>query len=453
MELSSGKKKFFILAILLLAAACTASSYGGSIILPTKLKAIDGMSFYAASSALSAMGMMLILPLLGVLYSKFGKKAVTITGLFLQIVTRILAIIVVDPTLFIIIWMFNGLSTGMYMPASYAIMAEVVTTQERPKYYGLIATFNALGALIGPVLVGILVDHGLSSLGFLSYIPLVIIPIIGLFMFYPNQKGKVEKFDFAGVGLLFMAISCIVVWLSMGGTAFSWVSPIGIALIAVGIISFIALIKVELSKENPAVPVGMFKKKRFTAVFLCQMLLTAYAACAAGYAIAYVQQVMQASAFASSTITLPQTIVQAIFGVIIGSFVSKNFIKRFRPMAILALVCYTVAMLIFFLLKPDTTIFVIYIATALGGIGQSVSQSSFAPYFQTELEPEEIGTAQAMYTFASTGGGTIFAALGGAILSLGFGFNGVFLLGTVFCSVSLLIVLLLFRFKPDEKLE
>lgn len=451
--LTPARKKVYIAAILLILTTSTASSYGGNVVLPAKLLAINGMDYYSVCTALQSMGMMMALPLVGMLCSRFGTKTIVLTGILIQLITRIAAIFIVSVPLFLLLWMLGGICCGLYISAPYAMMSELVTAKERPKYFGFLATFNALGALIGPFWTGTVADSSFSALAFICYLPLAVFPLIVLLGMYPNKKhpSGSHRFDFTGILFLVIAICCIVLWLSLGDKLFPRFGILGILLGIAGILSLLFLIKYELHQANPSVPVKMFLKKRFAIVFLVQMLLVAYSSCAPAYGIVYVQQIMHGSSLASSTVTMPQTIVQAVVGLFIGAYVGKAFCKRFRPIALLALILYTVSMAVFYMLRPDSSMLVIYAATALGGVGQAITQSIYAPFFQTELQPEEFGAAQGMYSFAGTGGSCIFMAICGAAINGGFTLNQVFLLGLIFCAAALCIGLVGFRFPAEEK--
>jgi len=448
---SYGKKKpFLVLSVLLLMTASIASSYGGAIVLPGKLTEIGAMDYYPLCSASSSMGMMLALPLVGVLGSKFGIKAITIFGIIVQLIARIGLMFASNIVVFDIIWTINGAASGLYISAPYAIMADIVTEKERPRFYGLLATFSALGALAGPAITGIAVDWGSTNYGLIIYFIFAIIPLIGLTMIPNKKRPGSGKFDLKGIVLLVVAVCCIVMWLSLGGKMFAFFSPVGIAMLAVGIVFAILLIAVERKQANPSVPIHMFKKKRFRTTFLISMLMVAYGTCVGAFAIVYVQQVMGGTATISSTVTMPQTIVQAILGLFIGSIVGRSFKKNFRPAALIALLSYAVALGIFSILQPNSSMFIIYLATALGGIGQAISQSQFAPFFQSELKLEEFSAAQGMYQFGSTGGSCIFTAVCGACITMGWGYNQIFMLGTSLVVVALLIGIVGFRFSKEE---
>lgn len=448
----SGKQRFLILSVLLLMTTSVASGYGGAIVLPQKLMELNAMDYYSVCSAASSMGMMMALPLVGVLGSKFGIKTITLLfGIIGQFLARLLLMFTGNIIVFIILWTIAGIAAGFYISAPYTIMADIVSEQERPKYYGILATFSAIGALIGPILTGAMVDTLSTNIALIAYIIFAILPIIGLTLLYPNQKRPTNgNFDFMGIICLVVSICCIVMYLSLGGKSFGFTSLTAIILIVVGIISAVILVKVEGKHKNPSVPLHMFKKSRFRTTFVVQMLLVAYSTCVAAYGIVYVQQVMQQSASISSTVTMPQTIVQAVLGLFIGSFIGKNFKKRFRTFSLLALVSYTAGLVIFSMLTPNSSMLIIYIATAMGGIGQAITQSAYAPFFQTQLKPEEYSAAQGMYQFGATGGSCIFIAVCGATLNMGFTLNQVFILGTAVLIVALIIGIVGFKFTKEE---
>lgn len=448
-----GKKTFMIIALLLTMVACNASSYGNNVALPTLLTQMGVMDYYAVYAAIASMGMMTALPLTGSLSAKFGAKAVIIFGLIAQFVTRFLLMFIGNYLLFGILYALAGFFLGLYMAAPYSVMAEVVTPEERPKFFGYVAAASAAGALVGPYLTGIIVDSISAGAGLVCYVIFAIIPVAAFCMLYPNNKRPCGKFDFGGLILLVVLVFCLVMWLSLGGKLFAFTSITGIILPVVAVISLILLLKRECKIDNPAVPVHVFSKKRFRYTFVIQVLVVSYATCIGAYGIVYAQQIMGFGAAVSSTVTMPQTIVQFILGLFIGTFVGKAFKKRFRIFGLLAIVAYLIGLLIFYTLTPETSLFVIYLATGIGGIGQAITQSCYAAFFQTEMTPEEIRPAQGMYQFASTGGSTIFTAICGAAMNMGLSLNQVFLLGGLFVGTALILGFIGFRFPKSEMEE
>lgn len=452
--MSQKKRTLFILSLLLLNASSTAAGYGSSVALPVKLLQMDGMSYYPFCSALGTMGMMLTLPLVGKLSDLFGQKWIAAFGVMIHVLTRIMMVFTSNTPLFMLLYALSSIGNGLFVSTSLAFISEVVTIGEQSKYFGFVATSSAIGALCGPIIAGQLVGNGYTGLAFAAYTPFSVIAILLILALYPDirlPRNRNYQFDFAGVWMLVIGISCIVLWLSLGGTWFGWTSPVGIGLLCIGVVFIIALIFHEGKHPNPTIPIRMFLKKRFRISFICSALLTAYISCAVGFGIIYAQQIMNVSAQLSATITMPQTIVQIIMGVLIGRILSKDFDKRFRPVAILSTILATLATLVLSCLKPTSPLLVLYISGVIGGFSTSINQMAFIPFYQSELDPSDNVSAQSMYSFAGTGGACLFTAISGAILNNGLTYNHVFLLATTFCATAFIIGLFGFRLQVKQK--
>jgi len=443
--MSKGKRTLFVYALMVLYIGYSAANYGRGVATPKRLLQLDAMGLYSLYAALGTVGMMLALPLVGKICDTFGTKAVAVFGVLFQLVTRFFMIFDINATTIIVLNTLSCFGAGLYMSAPFTMLAEVCDVGDRTKYYGMLTTFQGLGALIGPPLTGLMVDSGYLNLSFISYFPFTILALPFIMALYPNKKparmpGQTDenRFDFAGIFLLVISISCIVFWLSLVGQLFEWVSPISIALVVVGVLAMILLIQVERKHPNPSVPIHMFKKKRLTYSFICSALVTSFLTVISAYTIVYAQQVMQISSSLSSTITMPMTIAQTVFGVVIGRYVGKKFTERFRHTAMISLILSAAGALIICTLQPTTSMVVIFVASAIGGIGSVVPQGIFPSFFQTELKPEEINAAQGLYLFGGTGGSCLYMALAGLTLNLGGTLNHVFMIAAAFCVAALL---------------
>lgn len=450
----SWQKKLFIVGALLLMTSSSMASYGMSVVLPVKLGAGAGLQFYPMINAIGTMGMMLALPIVGTLISRFGARLVTVFGVILMFAMRLTIMFVDDAYALMAINLLAYFGNGLFVTAPFLFISMAVAPQSRPKYFGFISAFNAVGALIGPVLVGLMADAGLVGFGFVAYSPIVALAtVFAVGFFFGVDKPPTGKagFDFGGLILMVAAICCIVMWVGLGDVLFPRLSIAGIAILVLGIAGLVGLILFERGKDNAAVPIYLFTRRRFTVSFICAFALAAYTTCAAGYAIIYVQRTMQLSTTISSTVTIPHTLAMLILGIVIGQFMGKNFARRIRPVAIASLSLGTLACLILFLLQPDSSIALIYLATGLGGAGYSITQSAYTPFFQTDLKPEEYGAAQGLFGFAATSGAVIFSALAAVIMNSGLSLNYIFLLALGFCLVGLVVGIAGFKMPKQEQ--
>ncbi|MBR0373614.1 MAG: MFS transporter [Mogibacterium sp.] len=455
---SQSKKGLMIFATLFLMVGMMMASYSSNVLLPSELMKFadptDTMYslIYAFMAAIASTGMMIALPISGSLSAKFGAKTIILFGILAQFACKLAIPFIGSIVPFGIVYFLMGFFGGLFMAAPYSVMAELVTPQERPKYFGFLAAMSAVGALLGPLLTGIVSAKAGAKIAWPFYAVFLIIPFVLFLLFYPNRKRPGMKFDFLGMLYLAIFVIPLIFWLSLGGGLFKRFSGIGLGLLALAIVALVLLIKRETTIEGPAVPLKMFAKPRFRTTFIVAALIVAYATTAGAYGIRYAQQVMGVSQTVSSTVTMPQTVVQFIVGLVIGGIIGKQFKKKFRAVGLLSVIVYIVALLIMWSLKPDSPIALLLLATGIGGIGQGISQSQYAAFFQTELKMEEIRPAQGMYQFSQTGFSSIITAVYGLAQGLGAQMHDLFLIGALICALGLVVAFIGFRF-PKEEIE
>ena len=86
---SAGKGTWLmIIGVLLMSITSQAANYGNNLVLPSKLEYFNITDLYSLFATLSGMGMMISLPLVGMLSGKFGVKRVALSGMILQFVIR-----------------------------------------------------------------------------------------------------------------------------------------------------------------------------------------------------------------------------------------------------------------------------------------------------------------------------------------------------------------------------
>lgn len=453
-ELSERRKKLMLMAAMLMSCGYMVAAYANGTAVATQLQSIDGYHLFPVASALQPMGMMITISMAGKLGDTAGRKPIAIIGIVLHMIFQLMLGFLTDPILFVAAYTLVGVAAGLYLSLSYAFIADVTEPMERSKYYGYLATFNAIGCLAGPFVAGRLMQVNLTAMSFYFYIPVSLISLLIILVVYPNKKANLSagtKFDFLGLSYLAISIAGIVLWLSLGGKYFGRFEVTGLLMLAAMVLFGILLVRRELNIPNPAVPLAIFRKKRFTVAFLCQFFYGAYATCALAYTIVHAIFTMNVDPGIASLVTMPQTIVQAVTGMFIGKWMAKKFAPRIRVTALLAFGCTSIGLLIFAMTQASSPFFLLCIATAIGGFGYACGQTCLTPFFQTELEPREIGAAQGMFMFASSGASCIFSAVAAALLGAGMSYNAVFFAGLAFTMAAFIIALIWFKLPTGKQ--
>ena len=218
MQLKIKSKGLFVAAVLLLCTASQLFSYGGNTALAPLLKSIDGYAFYGLIAALGSAGMMISLPAVGALSAKIGNKSIMILGTILMLIGRIMMQFA-NTVFTVALWQVVGsIGNGMIITAPYVLFGTVFDRASVMKYYGFIATFNALGSLVGPIIAGSLVDAGLIRISFITWIPLFLLAMIVICVAFPNMKRPGNAFDITGWIYLAVIVFAFVIWTGISGS-------------------------------------------------------------------------------------------------------------------------------------------------------------------------------------------------------------------------------------------
>lgn len=411
-------KSFFIVGIFMLCIGLQFFNYGGSTAVSPFMTALGAYQYYSLATSLGSAGSMIALPAVGAISNRLGRRNIIAFGAAIMLISRT-AIQFTNHAVTFMVWQTMGsFGAGLLMSIPYSLISVLFEQKKAVRYYGFIATFNALGALFGPVIAGVFIDAGLIRISFLIWIPLVLLSLIIFYVTYPNQKSESEyKFDVAGLGYLAAFVIPLVLWLGLSGKLFPWVGP-GIILLVIAGVAAILLKHHSAKVENPTVPLHVFRYRNFRTAFAVNFLLVPFSTCSAGYVLVYILYSMGKSTTIASTGAMPNTILVMVCGLFMGRILARNFVRNVRTMMIVSSLCMATALLCFCLLQPESPMTQVWIASAFGGIGNSIAQTCLTPFMQWDLPKHEYVAAQGMYQFSSTCGSSIFGAIAGVLIGL-----------------------------------
>jgi len=448
---SVNQTKGLLLGVLLLCTGMQFFSYGGNTAMGPLLTALGGYQYYSLVASLGSAGTMMALPAVGAIGGKIGRRTVILLGITIMLLSRT-AMQSVDNVYLLMMWqMLGSVGMGLIMSAPYAIVGSLFERVTAMRYYGFIATFNALGALCGPLLSGRLVDAARLRLPFLIWIPLVGMGVLLLMKSYPNTRDiDATKFDWLGLGYLAVFVVTLVLWLGLSGKLFPWIS-MGLVLPVITAAAAVLLLRHSKEVERPAVPLYMFQYKRFRTAFFSNLLLVTFSTCAAGYVLIYILYTMNKSTTLGATSTMPSTVLIMVCGLFMGRILARNFEKNVRTLMVICSLCIFSALLCFSLLTPESSMIQVWLGSALGGIGNSIAQTCLTPYFQHGLPKEEFAAAQGMYQFSSTCGSSLFGAVVGVLMGLNGGDpKAAFYLACALAFINIILVVSQVRIKTED---
>lgn len=165
------------------------------------------------------------------------------------------------------------------MSGTFILLADLIPLKERPMYCGLLILFGAVGAVIGPFLGGLFIDHLNWRWAFYINFPFLFV-IFGQLIFLPlppkqtwDSTHRLKSIDWGG-GILFLASAgSFLIGISWGGVQYPWNSWKTYVPIVLGGLGLIAnLFWERYMTSNPILHIHLFRSIRSIAAYMLVFL-------------------------------------------------------------------------------------------------------------------------------------------------------------------------------------
>ena len=413
----SHKRKIIILTgIITGSLAPTFYSFARGNALPSVLAEFGGMQFYALCSIVAVLTMAVCTPISGRLGAMFGKKPLYTGGLVVFCVSLLGCATAANMWLYILFIALSGAAQGFISAFNNAIIADVVTAEERPKYVSYNSTASTVVQLAGPLLSGVLVDQFGWRAMFLAGVPFPIIAFLLMLRFWPDAKLEAEKkqrIDVWGAIAFLCAVVPLLVLPSLGGTMIPWGSSACFGLLAVSVVFAVILVRVDTRHEAPMISFYMFKNRNFLLLLLATFLF-GLGNSMGSYLPYYFQNVVGMSASLSGTLTTPRSVATMIATALVGAVMSKTGKYKQPLLLMLGLSVASYAAMGFFF-TPTTGIPAILAATTINGLGNTAMIVAVISISMMVLSRKDIGVGVALITFVTSLAGSLGNAIGGLL--------------------------------------
>jgi EmrB/QacA subfamily drug resistance transporter len=200
-------------------------------------------------------------PIYGTLGDAFGRRRLMLVALLILVVASALCSMATSIEALIAARIFQGFGGGGLMTLSQALVAEIASPQERPRYQGYLAAVAVSFNAFGPVAGGYLTQHlGWQSV-FLFNVP------IGLAAFWlarrleTGARGRAWRgFDWLGLALFVSFVACLMLACEQARRLTMQAVPVTLAFAGFGIVSLVLLCRHERSASCPLLPPALWGK-------------------------------------------------------------------------------------------------------------------------------------------------------------------------------------------------
>lgn len=356
-------------------------------------------------------------PIWGKLADLFSKKLLVQVALVIFSAGSVVAAVAPSMGVLIGARAFQGLGVGGLTALVQVVIASMVSPRERGRYSGYIGAVFATATVSGPLLGGLIVDSPMGWRGcFIVGIPIAAIAFVVLqkTLHLPTIKRDV-KIDYLGATLIMAGISLILVWVSLAGTNFDWISGMSAGLVvgSLALIGGALWVEAKVASE-PVIPLRLFRD-RTTALATAASVMIGVAMFGA---TVYLSQYFQLARGMSPTEAGLMSVCM-VGGLLVSSIVSGRIITQtglWKRWLVGGMIFVIAGIALLGTIDVDTPLVVVGSYMALVGIGLGATMQNLVLSVQNNVAVEDLGAASSVVAmFRSIGGSAGVAALGAVL--------------------------------------
>ncbi len=302
--------------------------------LPTIAGDLGGLNHISWVTTAYLLAQTVVTPLYGKLGDQYGRRIVLQVGLVIFLIGSALCGLSHTFIELIAFRAFQGLGGGGLTVSAQAAIGDVVPPRQRGRYQGLFGAVFGFATVVGPLLGGTLTTNLSWRWIFYINLPIGALALVVLAVTFPAAAARVHhQIDFFGAALLALALSALVLMVSLGGTTYPWASAQVIGLGVLTVVALGAFVLAERRAIEPVLPLKLLKNQVFVTAGIVALLIGFAMFGAITFLPLYFQVVKGASPTGSGLDLLPLMAGLLITSIVGGQIVSHTGRYRVFPIA------------------------------------------------------------------------------------------------------------------------
>ncbi len=314
---------------------------------------------------------------------------------------------------------FQGLGVGGLTALVQVVIASMVSPRERGRYSGYIGATFALATVTGPLIGGVIVDT--PGLGwrwcFFVGLPVAVVAFVVLqrTLHLPVVRREVH-IDYLGATLIMAGVSLLLVWVSLAGNDFAWVSGTSAALVLGGLVVLATAIWVEISvAKEPVIPMRLFRDRTTSLATGASVLIGVAMFGSTVYLSQYFQLSRGMSPTEAGLMSMPMVLGLALSSMVSGRIISQT--GSWKRFLVGGMVVVIVGLALLAALDEATSLWRIGAFMAVLGIGLGATMQNLVLAVQNNTAQADMGAASSVVAFFRSMGGSAGVSALGAVLS------------------------------------
>jgi EmrB/QacA subfamily drug resistance transporter len=355
-------------------------------------------------------------PLYGKLSDLYGRRRMFLVSISIFLVGSALCGAAQSMGQLIAFRALQGVGAGGLLPLAQAAIADLFSPRDRGRYQGYIGAMWATAAIAGPLLGGSLTDAASWRWIFFINLPLgaIAMAVVIRTMRAPAEVRE-HRVDYAGAGVLSVAIACLLLACTWGGTTYPWGSAQVLGTAIAGAVLVAAFLAIERRVAEPLLPLGLFSERIFTVSAVGGLVVGAILFAVSIYVPVFSQGVQRVSATSSGVILIPFSLGWVAAATTTGQLISRT--GRYRPYPIVGSLFILVGLTLLALLDESSRPGWVAAILVVTGFGMGMTFQPYVIATQNAVRIENLGIATATIQFFRSMGGSLAVAALGTLLA------------------------------------
>lgn len=357
------------------------------------------------------------IPIYGKLADLYGRKPILVIGVVVFLVGSALSAASWNMVALIGFRALQGLGAGSIGATVNTVAGDLYSVQERGRIQGYLSSVWGISAVVAPAVGGLFAQYASWRWIFLINLPLgalaLALIVRGLHEDVVRTRHRV---DYAGAGLVLVAVGLLILGLLEGGNSWAWDSAGSLTTFAVAVLAGVAAAAVERRAAEPMLPTWLWTERLTVATYAATATAGMIVIGLSVYLPNWGQQVLGLSPVAAGFVMATMSMTWPVS----SAYSARLYLRiGFRDTALAGALLATVAGVGLSLLRHDAAVWQPVLCTAVMGAGMGLLFTPLIVGLQNTVGWSQRGTITGGTMFSRFLGQSLGAAAYGAIFNAG----------------------------------
>ena len=376
-----------------------------------------GQSSYTWVITASLLAMTVTTPIWGKFADLFDRKLLVQISLVIFVIGSMLAGLSENTGTMIAFRVVQGVGVGGLTALVQVVIADLISPRERGRYAGIMGGIMAVGTAGGPLLGGLVTDSVGWRWNFYIGVPIAALALVVLqrTLHLPARPRRAVTIDYLGATLIAAAVSLLLIWVTLAGTYFAWLSPTSALMVGGSLLIGVLAIRTERRAAEPIIPLTLFQNRTVLLAVLASIAVGVSMFSASVFLSQYMQLARGKSPTESGLLTLPLVAGSLVASTWFGLRISRT--GQWKSVVVAGSFALLVALSAMATVRADTSFILVSLYMAILGIGQGMLLQNLILVTQNSVAARQLGTASATVSFFRSLGGAVGVGAMGALLA------------------------------------